>query len=101
MNIYDIPLILKEALPLVLRPKNVQKGFSVTGIWPYNQKVFEDDEYLISEVTNRLINESEHDLAKLNLVESNLTASKENDRLRHLTPSPRPSTLFASTTPSL
>ncbi|KAF2888963.1 hypothetical protein ILUMI_17210 [Ignelater luminosus] len=62
INIYDIPLILK---PLGLTPKN-------------------DDEYFPSEVTNRPIN----DLAKLNLVESNLTASKENDELRHLTPSP-------------
>ncbi|KAF2889733.1 hypothetical protein ILUMI_16440 [Ignelater luminosus] len=46
MNIYDIPLILK---PLSLTPKNVQKGFSVTRIWPYNREVFEDDEYFPSE----------------------------------------------------
>ncbi|KAF2890457.1 hypothetical protein ILUMI_15716, partial [Ignelater luminosus] len=34
----------------------------------------------------------------LNLVESNLTASKENDELRHLTPSPRRFTSFTSST---
>ncbi|KAF2883865.1 hypothetical protein ILUMI_22310 [Ignelater luminosus] len=96
INIYDIPLILKEALSLALTQKNVQKGFSVTGIWPCNREAFEDDEYLPPEVTNRPINESEHDLAKLNLVES-----KKNDELTHLTPSLRPSTSFASSTPPL
>ncbi|KAF2879455.1 hypothetical protein ILUMI_26716 [Ignelater luminosus] len=78
MSVYDIPL---------------EFGHTI--------EEFEDDEYLPSEVTNRPINESKHDLAKLYLVESNLTASKENDELRHLTPSPRSSTSAASSTPPL
>lgn len=60
MSIYDIPLILKEALPFAATPNNIQKGFAVAGIWPYNREVFQDDEFLPSEVTNRPIEEHEN-----------------------------------------
>ncbi|CAH1957908.1 unnamed protein product [Acanthoscelides obtectus] len=44
MNIYDIPTVT---------PLNIQKGFKVTGIWPFNRQIFQDDEFLPSEVTDR------------------------------------------------
>lgn len=53
MTIYDIPAILKEALPHACTPINIQKGFQVSGIWPFNRDVFGDDEFLPGYVTDR------------------------------------------------
>lgn len=58
MNIYDIPAVLKDSFLLALTPLNIQKGFSVTGIWPFNREIFQDDEFLPAEVTNRPITEN-------------------------------------------
>lgn len=90
MNIYDIPLILKESLPLAATPSNIQKGFAVAGIWPFNQEVFQDDEFLPSEVTNRPFEGHENNLTKPNL--------SERVEVRHITSSLEPSTSHASNT---
>lgn len=42
LSIYDIPGIVRLALPLAGTPANVQSGFRCTGIWPFNRKVFQD-----------------------------------------------------------
>lgn len=34
MSIYDIPLIVKQALPMAATMSNIQSGFRVSGIWP-------------------------------------------------------------------
>ncbi len=54
MSIYDIPGIIRLALPLAGTPGNVQNGFSSTGIWPYNRDKFKDSDFAPSLVTDRL-----------------------------------------------
>lgn len=58
MSIYDIPGIVREALPLAATPKNIQSGFRVSGIYPFNRHVFSEDEFLSSYVTDRPVPES-------------------------------------------
>ncbi len=53
MSIYDIPGIIRLALPLAGTPGNVQNGFSSTGIWPYNRDKFKDSDFAPSLVTDR------------------------------------------------
>lgn len=55
MSIYDIPDVVRDALPLTATPKNIQSGFQVSGIYPFNRHIFNDDEFLASSVTDRSI----------------------------------------------
>nr|XP_023028779.1 jerky protein homolog-like [Leptinotarsa decemlineata] len=80
LNIYDIPTILEDAFPLAVTPLNIQKGFSVTGIWPNNIEIFHDDEFLPAEVTNRPITENIN--ARVDIDPSPIGTE------RHRTPSP-------------
>ena len=50
--IYDIPGIVKKALPLAATPTNVQKGFQVCGISPFDRKIFSADDFLASSATD-------------------------------------------------
>lgn len=40
LTIYDIPGIVAIAYPLAVTPLNIQAGFQVTGVQPYNRDVF-------------------------------------------------------------
>jgi len=53
MSIYDIPLIVKQALPMAATMSNIRSGFKVSGIWPYNPDIFTDEEFLPSYITDR------------------------------------------------
>lgn len=53
MTIYDIPSLVRDALPLATTPINIMKGFKVSGIEPFNRDIFGDDEFLPSSVTDR------------------------------------------------
>lgn len=53
MSIYDIPFIVKQALPMAATMSNIQSGFKVSGIWPYNPDIFTDEEFLPSYITDR------------------------------------------------
>ncbi|MGL5757251.1 hypothetical protein, partial [Plesiomonas sp.] len=53
MSIYDIPGIVAIAYPLAATPTNIQSGFRVAGIYPFNRDVFEDYEFAPSFVTDR------------------------------------------------
>ena len=53
MCIYDIPGIVKKALPLAATPTNVQKAFQVCGICPFDREIFSADDFLTSSVTDR------------------------------------------------
>ena len=53
MTIYDIPHIVNLALPLAATPVNIQNGFSVCGISPFNNHIFTNNDFLASYVTNR------------------------------------------------
>ncbi|KAF2894733.1 hypothetical protein ILUMI_11439 [Ignelater luminosus] len=53
MTIYDIPGIIKTAMPLALTQANVQAGFCKTGIYPYNGNLFQEVDIAPSFVTDR------------------------------------------------
>lgn len=55
MVIYNIPSLVKVALSNAATPKNITSGFTCTGIWPFNKDIFTEEDYLPSEVTNRLL----------------------------------------------
>lgn len=53
MTIYDIPGIVKTALPNAVNPVNVIAGFKVTGICPFNRHIFTEADFMPSYVTDR------------------------------------------------
>lgn len=50
MTIYEIPGLVRTALPAAATPKNIQAGFQCCGIWPYNPNIFEDSDFAPSQV---------------------------------------------------
>ena len=53
MQIFDIPALCAVAFPLAMTPVNIQSGFRVSGIYPFNRNIFTDDEFLPSVATDR------------------------------------------------
>lgn len=53
MTIYDIPGIVATALPRAMTLSNIQAGFRVSGICPYNRQIFSDLDFAPSYVTDR------------------------------------------------
>ena len=53
MTIYNLPNIVKGALPRAATPTNIQKGFKVTGICPFDREIFGEEDFMACEVTNR------------------------------------------------
>lgn len=53
MNIYDIVSIVREPYAKAFSPSNIESGFRVAGIEPFNPDIFTDDDYLGSSVTDR------------------------------------------------
>ncbi|XP_050506078.1 uncharacterized protein LOC126884227 [Diabrotica virgifera virgifera] len=53
MTIYDIPAIVRDALPLAATPKNIMSGFRVSGISPFNRDIFKDHEFSPGYATDR------------------------------------------------
>lgn len=53
MTIYDIPGVVKEAWPASVTPRNIMKGFEVTGICPLNPAIFQDCDFAPSYVTDQ------------------------------------------------
>lgn len=53
MSIYDIPSVVASAFPLAFTPRNIQAGFRVAGIYPYNRNIFDDSDFGPSFVTDR------------------------------------------------
>lgn len=57
VTIYDIPGIVKVALPNALTQRNIVSGFEATGIMPFNRNIFTDSDFLSSSVTDRPLRE--------------------------------------------
>ncbi|KAK9953684.1 hypothetical protein ABG768_017661 [Culter alburnus] len=55
MSIYDIPGIVAIAYPIAATPLNIQAGFRVAGVQPYDRDVFLETEFAPSYVTDRPI----------------------------------------------
>lgn len=53
ITIYDIPKIVADSLPFAQTSMNIMNGFKKAGIFPYNDKIFTDDEFSPSFVTDR------------------------------------------------
>ncbi|KAJ8395927.1 hypothetical protein AAFF_G00026350, partial [Aldrovandia affinis] len=53
MTIYDIPGIVAIAYPVAATPLNIQAGFRVAGVQPYNRDIFLETEFARSYVTDR------------------------------------------------
>lgn len=53
MTIYDIPSIVRIALPNAATPNNIISGFKVTGINPLNKDIFTDSDFMPSYTSDR------------------------------------------------
>lgn len=53
MTIYDIPVMVGKAFPKAMTPTNIQAGFRVSGICPFNPDIFDEADFLPSNVTDR------------------------------------------------
>ncbi|GBP43068.1 hypothetical protein EVAR_96330_1 [Eumeta japonica] len=53
LTIYDIPELVKIALPLAATLENIGAGFKVTGISPLNENIFPESEFMGAYVTDR------------------------------------------------
>lgn len=53
VSIYDIAGLVGKAFPLSFTPKNIISGFACTGIWPLNVQIFDDEDFISAELTNR------------------------------------------------
>jgi transposase-like protein len=71
ISIYEIAGFVGYAFPMAMTPKNIQNGFRVTGIWPYNCDVFRDDEFESSYVTDRPVNDA--------ILDTSVTDHPENE----------------------
>lgn len=73
LTIYDVAEIVGQAYPRAFSPINIQAGFKTSGIWPVNQHVFGEDEYLSSSVTDRVpTNDSLQDMDNVTETSRNL-----------------------------
>ncbi|KAJ8879158.1 hypothetical protein PR048_019764 [Dryococelus australis] len=45
VTIYDIPSLVRQALPNTVTPKNITSGFSVTRIWLFNKDIFINEDF--------------------------------------------------------
>ena len=52
VTIYKVPPLVAEAQLHSLTIRNIQNGFRVSGIYPYNRNVFTDEDFAPAEVTN-------------------------------------------------
>lgn len=53
ISIYDIPSLVGKAYPKAFNPVNIQKGFQVTGIFPFDTTIFNDEDFLGPSITDR------------------------------------------------
>jgi DDE superfamily endonuclease len=53
MTIYDLPSLIRDALPRATTPQNIASGFQACGVYPYNKDIFQDHEYAPSIPTDR------------------------------------------------
>ena len=53
ITIYDIAKLVNTAHQRAMTPSNIISGFRKTGIFPYDNEIFQDDDFLASYVTDR------------------------------------------------
>lgn len=53
LTIYDIAGLVGKAFPQSFTPSNILSAFNSTGIWPFNENIFTDSDFMCSAVTDR------------------------------------------------
>ena len=53
MTVYDVPGIVRTALPNAITPRKIISGFQVTGIYPFNRDIFLESDFLPLYSTDR------------------------------------------------
>lgn len=53
LTIYEVAAIVNTALDKSFTPRNIKSGFSSTGIYPFNNDIFTDADFIESAVTDR------------------------------------------------
>ena len=55
ISIYEIVDMVGRAFPRAMTPTNIHSGFRVSGIFPFDRDIFSDEEFMPSNVTDRLM----------------------------------------------
>lgn len=53
ITIYDVAGVIGKAYNKAFTKENIENGFKISGIFPFNENIFKDDEFLSSFVTDR------------------------------------------------
>ncbi|XP_025407040.1 uncharacterized protein LOC112680989 [Sipha flava] len=53
ISIYEVAACVGKAFEKSMTPSNIKSGFKSTGIFPYDKFIFNDDDFLVSSVTDR------------------------------------------------
>lgn len=53
ITIYDVAGLIGKAYNKAFTKENIENGFKMSGIFPFNENIFKDDEFLSSFVTDR------------------------------------------------
>lgn len=73
IDIYHVAECVNVAFMKSMTPSNIMNGFKVTGIFPFDQNIFNDDDFAVSAVTDRQ-NESE----SFNIGNDNTASNQES-----------------------
>lgn len=80
LTIYDVSQCIGLAFEKSMTQKNITAGFKATGIFPFDRDIFTDDDFLVSDVTNRQENNQALNLQNTNSVnESHVTTVSETE----------------------
>lgn len=53
MTIYNVPCLLRTALPTAALSSNIQAGFRSTGMWPFSLNVVQEHEFIPFQVSDQ------------------------------------------------
>ncbi|XP_060075659.1 uncharacterized protein LOC132555320 [Ylistrum balloti] len=62
ITIHNVSQIIGKAYPLAFTPRNINSGFKVSGIHPFDANIFSDEDFMCSYVTDRPITENVKDI---------------------------------------
>lgn len=82
MQPLDIPAVCATAFKLAMTPGNIQSGFKVTGIYPYDRNRIQDDEFLPSFVTDRPNPDTSSEVISESVTDNQTTSSASAPDLR-------------------
>lgn len=94
MTIYEVAECFGKSYPLAFTPSNIQSGFRVSGIWPFNSNIFSEDEFLSSYVTDRPIDQQSDEnipIAQVSTSQPSTSKAVSTSELK-ISTSPQPST---------